>query len=171
MRTVLLVFGELNDQDIEWFSAHGTKRTLKEGSVLIQKGVPISDLFIVLTGELSVWISDKCEVSRARTGEILGEMSYLEARPPSATVKAARASTVLAVPMVKTREKLRTDAAFAARFYKALGMLLSFRLRRVTQKLQGEAEVDESVDELDPNVLDTVFLAGARFDRMMKRLA
>ncbi len=171
MRTVLLIFGELTDQDIDWLSASGTKKSLAPGEVLIQKGAPISALYIVLTGEFSVWIDDQREVSRAASGEMLGEMSLLEARPPSATVKAATQSDVLAVPRQKLLERLRQDAPFAARFYKALGMLLSFRLRRLTHARHGREDEAENADELDANILDTVFLAGARFDRMLKRLA
>ncbi len=171
MRTVLLIFGDLIDQDIDWLCSNGSKLTLKEGDVLIQKDVPLKSLFIVLTGELSVWVGKDREISRAGSGEMLGEMSLVEARPPSATVKAATTSTLLAVPKSALQAKLKKDTAFAARFYKALGMLLSFRLRRLSHRIQGGADPDESVDELDPNVLDTVFLAGARFDRMLKRLS
>lgn len=171
MRTVLLIFGELSDQDIDWFSATGKKQNKKTGDVLIQKDVPIDALYIVLTGEFSVWIDDQREVSRAGSGEMLGEMSLIEARPPGATVKAATSSDVLAVPKKQLQDKLRMDAPFAARFYKALGMLLSFRLRRLTHAVHGREEEADNAAELDGNILDTVFLAGARFDRMLKKLS
>lgn len=171
MRTVLLIFGELTDQDIDWFTSVGTKQAMATGAALIKKDVPLSALFIVLSGEFSVLVDENKEVSRAASGEMLGEMSLLEARPPSATVKAAVGSEVLAVPRTKLLEKLKMDAPFAARFYKALGMLLSFRLRRLTHAKHGKPEDDEEASELDANILDTVFLAGARFDRMVKKLS
>ena len=59
----------------------------------------------------------------------------------------------------------------SGRFYKALALLLSFRLRRLTYRVHGTEEEAEKADELDDNLLDTVFLAGARFDRMIKRLS
>lgn len=171
MRTVLLIFGELMDQDVDWLCSAGARQSLAPGAVLIQKDVPISALYVVLAGEFSVMIDDKREVTRAVSGEMLGEMSLLEARPPSATVKAAVKSDVLAIPRTRLQEKLKTDAPFAARFYKALGMLLSFRLRRLTHRQHGNADEAEQADELDANILDTVFLAGARFDRMVKKLS
>src|SRR4051812_1024083 len=117
MRTVLLIFGELTDQDIDWLSATGKKQNRKQGDVLIKKDVPIDSLFIVLTGEFSVSVDEKKEVSRAGTGEMLGEMSLLEARPPGATVKASTASDVLAIPRRQLVDRLKSDAPFAARFY------------------------------------------------------
>lgn len=170
MRTVLVIFGELTDQDVDWFLAKGVRQSKKQGEILIRKDVAIESLYIVLSGEFSVWIDETREISRAGSGEMLGEMSLLEARPPGATVKAATASDVLAIPKQQLQQRLKSDAAFAARFYKALGMLLSLRLRRLTYKAGGRDEDAELADELDPNVLDTVFLAGARFDRMLKKL-
>jgi len=72
------------------------------------------------------------------------------------------------------REKLATDAPFAGRFYRALCIFLADRMRSATRRLgYGDAVADEVAarGELNENVMDTVHLAGARFDRMLKRLA
>jgi hypothetical protein len=83
---------------------------------------------------------------------------------------------VLAVPRNALEERLRRDAGFAARFYKALAMLLADRLRAGNKMLAGDGGpvLDEDVvdvDEMDPDSLDTLYLAGQRFDRILKRLA
>ena len=81
---------------------------------------------------------------------------------------------MLSVPRARLTDKLEQDVAFAARFYRALGVFLSSRLRKTQQRLgYGKDILDEEVqheDELDPEVLDNVALAGARFDWMLKRL-
>ena len=71
------------------------------------------------------------------------------ARVVAAAFTRAAGIDVLAVPTAKLQERLKMDAAFAARFYKALGMLLSFRLRKLSTRVHGHDVDDESVDECD----------------------
>ncbi len=82
---------------------------------------------------------------------------------------------VLVIPLPRLAVKLQQDMGFAARFYKAIAIFLSDRLRGKVQMLSGRQapQLDEDVideDELDPVLLDTMYLAGTRFDRMLKRL-
>jgi bacteriocin-type transport-associated protein len=177
MRKVLFIFGELNDFDVDWMIGTGRKEQVAKGSLLIQEGKPVSALYIVLDGEFKVSVSrlQNAEIARLGAGEIVGEMSFVEARPPSATVTALESSVVLAIPRTKLAAKLKQDMAFAARFYRALAVFLSYRLRRTVSQLgygkpRPHEEEETSPDELDANVLDNVHLAGARFDRMVKRL-
>jgi CRP-like cAMP-binding protein len=134
-------------------------------------------LYVVLDGQLAVSLAalEGKEIARLQSGEILGELSYLDSRPPSASVTAVETSTLLSIPRVRLSAKLEQDTAFAARFYRALGVFLASRLRRSQQRLGYDREgiLDEATeheDELDPELLDQVALAGARFDWLLKRL-
>jgi CRP/FNR family transcriptional regulator, cyclic AMP receptor protein len=71
------------------------------------------------------------------------------------------------------RTKLSSDPHFAARFYRALCVFMADRLRQTTQRMGYGAATDDkhAKDELNEDLLDNVHLAGARFDRMLKRLA
>ncbi len=179
MRKVLFILAELDDSDIDWLVAQGEKRRYPAGATLIEEGKPISVLFILLDGKLSVRLNalgDR-EVATLRSGEVLGELSFLDARPPSATVKAIEEATVLAVSREQLSTKLSADSAFAARFYRALGVFLAARLRRTQErlgygpeKLSGEASSRMTDEELDPERLESVALAGARFEWLLTRL-
>jgi CRP/FNR family transcriptional regulator, cyclic AMP receptor protein len=180
MRKVLFLFGQLNDDDVEWMLTAGTKRFVPAGGVLIQQGVPVDAIFILLEGTLAVWLKSRRgperELARLSAGEIVGEMSFVDARPPSATVKAVEDSTVFALSKAILNRKLAADSGLAARFYRALAIYLSTTVRERHRDLgtgvggDGEPEEEDDVDELDPNVLDGVYLAGERFDRMVKRV-
>lgn len=181
MRKVLFLFGQLNDDDVEWMLTAGTKRFVPAGGVLIQQGVPVDAVFILLEGTLAVWLKSRRgperELARLSAGEIVGEMSFVDARPPSATVKALEDSIVFALPKTVLNRKLAADSGFAARFYRALAIYLSTTVRERHRDLGGsgtgealEEDEEDDVDELDSNVLDGVYLAGERFDRMVKRV-
>ena len=48
MRKVLFLFGQLNDDDVEWMLTAGARRFVPAGGVLIEQGVPVDAVFILL---------------------------------------------------------------------------------------------------------------------------
>ena len=174
MRKALYILGRLDDADIEWMISVGERRSLAVGTTLIRQGEPADALSIVLDGALAIEIGGQ-QLTQLGTGEIVGEMSFVDADPPSATVSAVRPSLVLCVPRTALANHLDEDAAFAARFYRALAAVLSGRLREANARAgHGSAASDDDLDfgpQVDAAVLDTVHLAGARFDHILRRLA
>jgi CRP-like cAMP-binding protein len=171
MRKALLLLGILNDTDLDWLIAAGAKRTLSSGSVLIRQGHPIDDLFIVLDGVLAVRTEKTADadIARLRAGEVVGEMSLIDSRPPSASVLALEPSAVLAISKRELKAKIDEDVAFAARFYRALAVFLSDRLRSTVSML-GYGIGPARDDEVPPETLENLSLAGARFDWLQRRL-
>lgn len=175
MRKVLVIFGELSDSDIGWMGDCGHLRTLQPGEVLVEAGRPVSDFSLVLRGELTVTAGGR-EIARLDEGEIVGELSFLDARPPYASVLAVMVSVVLSVPHAAIHARFARDPGFAARFYRSLGIFLASRLRHTVGQLGviasddrlGEGET--SLDEIDPDVLDRSALAGHRFEQLRTRL-
>ena len=168
MRKVLYILSRLTDTDIEWLAGAGVRRQIPPGFVLVEQGMPADALIFVLDGEVSVTVKGIGEVARLGVGEILGEMSFVDRNPPSATVAATVPTQILAIDRDAMASRLETDPPFAARFYHAVAMFLSLRLRSTMQKL-GEEGVDAHED-LNLDMLETVHVAGAHFDRMIKRL-
>lgn len=173
MRKVLFVFGQLADDDVEWLLAHGRRQDLAAADVLIRQGEPLAEIFLVLTGRLRVVLGPaRTEIARLGAGEIVGEMSFVDARPPSATVEAIEPTQVFAVPRSRLAARLESEPAFAARFYRALAIYLSTTVRERHRMLLGGGleEGEDDADELDAYVLDGVAQAGQRFDRLVKRV-
>ena len=183
MRKALFILGELNDTDVEWMINYGRRKRLPVGSVLIREGGSTDALFILLDGTVAISIKTVGNGAGERvlyqrsTGEIMGEVSFVDARPPTATVKAQDEVLVLAIPREILQAKLLVDAGFASRFYRAVALTLSYRLREVMDQLAAgqdtagnKASVSDE-DELDLEVMDKVYLAGQRFERILKRLS
>jgi hypothetical protein len=70
--------------------------------------------------------------------------------------------------------KLKEDEGFASRFYRAIAIFLSTRLRGTVRYLgyaKGQLlNEDSSPEDLSPEIIDNVPLAKARFDWLLRRL-
>jgi CRP-like cAMP-binding protein len=99
-------------------------------------------------------------------------MSFVDGQPPSATVTALETSIVLSISCQQLRHKLQQDIWFASRFYRAMAILLSSRLRSTVKHLQGEhwrpvASLSEAgLDEMG----EMLSIGSIRFDWMLKRM-
>jgi CRP/FNR family transcriptional regulator, cyclic AMP receptor protein len=178
MKTVLFLLGELDDDDIDWMLSNGSRQEIPAGTILIGEGQAISNLYIILEGTLSVITraTQGREIATLSSGDIAGEMSFVDTRPPSATVIAKCNAIVLTIPRAQLDLKLRLDIAFAARFYRALAISLSSRLRiRVSQFQTQETSLPPQnqelpVEELDKDAKENVTLAMTRLDWLLRRL-
>ncbi len=170
MKRVLFLLGHLNDLDIEWMINNGNKVELETGDRLIRKGETIESLFIVLSGQLSIieGASQK-NIALIGNGEIVGEMSFLESRPPSVSVIATQATSVYSISRELMNSRLANNLEFKANFYYAISLFLSNRLRKTTNQLgYGNPEEEDLIDE---NILDGVAQAGSRFGKILQKFS
>jgi len=175
MRKALYILGILDDSDTSWLASNGRARHIGADTVIIQKGVPVDSGLNLIDEQLLVH-SGSVEIAKLLAGEIVGEISFVDSRPPSASVKALVDSQVLAIDKALLHTKLQKDPGFASRFYLSLATFLAERLRvadaRLTAGREGaDADAEEDLDELPPEMLENIALASARFDMMVKRLA
>ena len=141
---------------------------------------PLAGVFTILEDSDQSDSSPATEIGSSMLGEIIGETALIDARLPIYTFKAVENSQVLAIKKQQLTIKLQQNPGMGARFYRVIAMLLSARLQglinrlgygrssyRVGQRLSSDFEYE---DEIDLNVMDNIFLGGARFDWMLKRL-
>lgn len=173
MRKVLFIFSVLSDTDVEWLGRAGERIQLDPGTEVVPLGARIDHLYFVLDGQLAVITRSGERLRLLESGEVIGEMSLVDPAPTGVSVSAVTEATLLRIPDAVLRDKLASDMGFAARFYRALCVFLADRMRHTTQRLgYGNAPDDPHArDELNEDLLDNVHLAGARFERMLKRLA
>lgn len=174
MKKVLFILSELSTRDIDWLLAHGETQKVPAGTVLIHEGQPLDALYIVLDGILTVSVAGlgHREVAKIGCGEVLGEMSFVDGSPPSATVKASADSIVLAINQKKLSQKLEEDVLFALRFYQAITKFLSYRLRGTFQSFSIKATSPDQSNDLDDGE-DVVGganleMAKAKFERLIQ---
>src|SRR5688572_346934 len=129
MRKVLYIFGLLTDADVEWIARTGVRRRVRAGEALIEEGRRIEAVIFLLQGEFLVSAQGVGEIARLGVGEIVGEMSFVDSAPPTATVTAVEDCLALFLDRQVVLQKLEADLAFGCRFYRALAIFLADRLR------------------------------------------
>lgn len=183
-QSLFIFLAELNNSDLDWMVRKSKKERLHTGMILISEDRKIDALYIVLSGLLSVFISsedgDK-ELARISSGEIVGEISFIDDRPPLATVKAIAETEVLAISRMNLTKKLQEDMGFASRFYHGISLCLSDRMRG-TVRLLGygdDSQIKEAQNHPDweenalinPSVVDNMKLAKAKFNWLVQSLS
>jgi CRP-like cAMP-binding protein len=136
MPEVLEILDTLIHEDHSWLARVGRREHLPKGTVLLREGEPVDSLIFIVSGVVSVEISGLGEVARIANAEIVGEMSLLEGALPIATVTTAGPTNVLRIGRRRLLAKLESDKAFASRFYRAVALFVSLRLRRTIEHLK-----------------------------------
>ena len=174
LRKVLLVFAELNDLDIDWFSRIGTVLHCKPGEALLEQGNQIDQLWVILEGEADIFLitsEQRQHVGSSRRGELLGEIALLSSESQAtASVIARNKMQLLALPQQQLKQRMEADATFSERFHRALAMLLSHRCRDQLMS-HGLASRAASNEAIDFDTLDNISNAGRRFDWLCRQLA
>ncbi|MDZ7961795.1 MAG: cyclic nucleotide-binding domain-containing protein [Aulosira sp. DedQUE10] len=145
---------ELSNEDIDWMLTVGQQVEFEPGKVLIQQGQPLEALHILLDGTLKVTLAqpDKNplgrafaaleggtlpgrEIARLSSGEMVGEIPFVETYLPATTVSATSKSLVLTIKRSHLIQKLEQDLSFAAHLYRASAVLLANRLEQMINQL------------------------------------
>lgn len=106
-----------------------TKRILKD-EILISEGGKNHDMFWVVSGQLSVQkvnttTGEQVEIGQVQAGELVGEMSFLDNLPRSASVKAHTDCEVLVIPQHSFISLLEAQP----KWFRSIMQTLSKRLR------------------------------------------
>jgi CRP-like cAMP-binding protein/SAM-dependent methyltransferase len=133
----------LPDGVADWMVRHAGERRFAEGDVLIREGEVPAAIFMLLEGVLDANSADGRRLARLGPGSLVGEMSFADEAPASASVVAAEAALALVLPRDLLAAQLASDPAFAAGFYRALAATVSGRLRAANARLGAAAPGEE----------------------------
>lgn len=130
------IFEGIPEATIEKLCASGRFLCLEKGDVVIQEGDSVNSIYCLLKGEVDILLPDDLEefddltlVNMLVDGECIGEYSFVDQQPASATVKANTDIELLELPHDVLREALDADSELRAQLYKNLLESLVERLR------------------------------------------
>jgi CRP-like cAMP-binding protein len=109
--------------------------SLRRGEVIISINSRPSALFILKKGSATVEVTRGEVIARLKTGDICGEMAFIENNVASASVVAETETEVEVFDLPQLGEVFSSYPHLEARFYKSVALLLSRRLRRTSSEL------------------------------------
>lgn len=132
---------ELGSETAEWIFSVGTERGVAREQPITIEGQELAEIFVMLDGLLAVRArgTEGAFLTLLGPGELVGEISFLEHLPATASVVACEDSRVLCVPRSDLEQRVRDNPAFAADLYRGLARVLSRRLRERSAALAENA--------------------------------
>ena len=123
--------GFFDQSDLEWILATSDHRQLLVGEILISQGDRSTGIYVLLEGELSVHRHGiHHPIAMVKPVQFVGEISFLDSQPISATLIAHSDAKVLRIGRTELQARINERPSFAARLYQALGMRLAHICRR-----------------------------------------
>ena len=121
--------------------SYTTPRPFRASDVVVQRDATDRTLHLVAAGSLEVGVTHVDGVSmtslaRIHAGSILGEQSFFDGQPRSATVWAVTNGTLLLLPHDRFVEFGEAEPALARDFVFAMARVLSIRLRNTSFRVR-----------------------------------
>jgi len=135
------IFAGLELQRLETIWRRGRTAEFSPGDLVIEEGRPNDHLFVVLRGELEVFLPKtaarltRISIARVGPGDSIGEYSFLDDQPTSASVSAKAETEVFKISQAEFEQTLNSDSATGQVVYRNLLRLLVGRLRTENQLL------------------------------------
>jgi CRP-like cAMP-binding protein len=126
------LFKGISPEDVHKIMARGLTMTMEKGNVIFYKGTSGNQMFVILTGKVSLLDGEKHLVD-LRTGDMFGEMALINNEPRSATAIAAE-TTQLFVLSETFFQKLMTKRVAIRMLLNIIGTM-STRLRSMNKRL------------------------------------
>lgn len=130
------------------------KRHLTKGEFLIEEGSESNEMYWLISGKLNITKrnqkGENIIIGEANPGELVGEMSFLETLPRSASVKAMEESDVIIIP----HERFVNIFDGQPIWFKSLMRVLSKRLRNANQVIAQNYQHQDSEIELGQEDID-----------------
>jgi CRP-like cAMP-binding protein len=123
-------FSLLDAQQRRRLLASGAAAHFSPGAAILVEGKRDQPLAVIDSGTARVSFGDGRPGPSVRPGEVVGEVSFLDEGPASASVVAVEAVEATLLERGAVRAVLAADPELAAALYRSLGALVARRLRR-----------------------------------------
>lgn len=103
--------------------------------VIIEEGTNEKWIYFLISGKVQIEKNENVVARLQNSGEVFGELGFLDEGPRSSTVRATASTSCLAVDaayLLEIQEK--GNDSFHSAIYKMFAQILAYRLRETTQK-------------------------------------
>lgn len=109
--------------------------TLKKGEFLLREGDPSTEMYLLTSGHLSILKGigeEEREIGKIHPNQLVGELSFLDRGPRSASVLADTDCTLVIIKRAKFDELLNSQQEW----FKKITLTLVERLRKANERIK-----------------------------------
>jgi CRP-like cAMP-binding protein len=132
-----VAFDDWDSAELEALVGLGRREEIEAGERVLTQGDPEDrDLLIVLHGELCAYWEEagrERALSVMRSGDLLGELSFVDSLPRSAHVRSLTPACIVRISEDDVARLTETRPELAVKFMREVARVLSHRLRRREQ--------------------------------------
>lgn len=149
------IFQALDDHVSHEFASSLRFDEFGVGELIVKKGDPGRNLYIVITGRVEVLGDDEMRIAEMGRGDVFGEMSLLSGNTVGATIKALEPTTVLYI----TARDLKTILSNSPSLQMYFTRLLAGRMAEINQARYEEfsSGISGKISEMIPTELFQIF--------------
>lgn len=130
-------FDSLSEKELAYIVQHSIAKKFKAGEFLIREHDINSDIYIIKKGPVEIYkelkgYAEPMLVGTVETGELIGELAYLDDSPRSVSVKAINDAEIVILPKDMTEEKNKLAQSIKTNFLYNIALLSSTRLKNQT---------------------------------------
>lgn len=167
------VFADLTDPECDAVSAVFKPIRVEAGATLFKEGDPGAAMLIIVEGSMTVRVKTPAGneevVRKVGPGDTLGELSFFDTKPRSATIVAKESTGLFAFTREAMRRILRDNPRVGSAIYRGLLKDLAFRLRDLADKaVEGIVVARESAPETSALVKPGMPLTGTQLQKVPK---
>lgn len=108
----------------------------KAGDQIVPHSDKNQDIMIVTSGRARVLTRDGDLICELRSGDMIGEISFLDGNPRTASVVSVGDAKLLIIPAVRLRQLMNEKPKLAITILKNVALALSGRLRDANQQVE-----------------------------------
>ncbi|MDI4650117.1 SLC13 family permease [Cohnella hashimotonis] len=162
----IALFKGLSNVDLAKVLGRLERRTLRADETLFSAGDPGDGMYVVLRGQIALYIETDEGARRALTvlqeGDMLGEMALLTGEPRSATAVAAAETELFEIGEETFRQLIEEHAVLSAYFIRLLSGRLTQTNARLTETREAEtARIRQQAARWPAEVADAMLAAAA----------
>lgn len=121
------IFKPLEKADIEYIITFLKMKRFGEKEIVIRKGEPGRNLFIIVSGKVEVIEENEVSIAVLGPGEVFGEMSLLSGNPVGATIRVVEPARILFIGRRDFQQILNKFPSFQMYFSRLLVQRLAFQ--------------------------------------------
>lgn len=144
---------ELTEIELEVLAGVMNPKMFRAGDVICKEKAEADSFFVIADGQVAI-VKDiaggeEQVLAELGPGALIGEMSLIDGKPRSATIRAIGGCTLLEVKKEEFESLYRANSPFALRFTERIAIDLSMRLRSADERfLEIFSRTGETMDEL-----------------------